>query len=110
MPFHLRIDRPSSVDVDVNVPDRLYECTQQQGADLLLEGAPLLDNIDNELFICFTEVVQDELVYYASFPDDGASTVTLAKFTSSNATDFNLMCSLSGQKKESYFRYWNLDC
>jgi hypothetical protein len=49
--------------------------------------------------------VQNELVYYASFQEEGAATVTQAKFTSSNATDFTLLCSVPGQNRFADFNF-----
>ena len=48
-------------------------------------GARLLDNIEEDIFMCNVKVLSDVTVYYASFPDEGALTavgpVSQAKFT-----------------------------
>ena len=75
----------------------------------MLEGAPLLENVENEVLLCETQAT-NELVYYASFPDEGADTATQAKFTSSSATDFTLLCSVSGQDRSAGFAFDELNC
>ena len=77
--------------------------------EVLLEGAPLLDNINDDLLLCRTQLTDsDEYFYYAMFPDEGASTVTQAKFTYEFDPEFTLilLCSISGQDAD---RYWNFD-
>ena len=75
----------------------------------MLEGAPLLENVENKVLMCETQA-KNELVYYASFPDEGADTATQAKFTSSSATDFTLLCSVGGQSRYADINFDVLDC
>ena len=51
---------------------------------------------------------QDGDVYYASFPDEGASTVTQAKFSDLSADDIFLECSISGQSADSEWNFAEL--
>ena len=62
----------------------------------------MLSNVVNKVLKCETQET-NELVYYTSFPEEDADTVTQAKFTSSSATDFTLVCSVSGQDRYSDF-------
>ena len=69
-------------------------------------GAPLLKNIEDDLIDCSCQ--EDGLVYYASFPDEGASTVTQAKFSHLSADDITLECSISGQSADSEWNFAEL--
>ena len=54
---------------------------------------------------------QDGDVYYASFPDEGASTVTQAKFShlsEHDTFDIILECFISGQSADSDWNYAEL--
>ena len=76
-------------------------CTLREALEVYHEGAALLDNIEDDLILC-NKQEQDGLVYYASFPDEGASTFTQAKFSDGMI----LECSISGQNSDSE---WNFD-
>ena len=89
-------------------------CTEVQGLHVLHSGAPLLDNINDEILRCNVQVLSDGKVFYASFPEEGALTsvgpVTQAKFTSSGLTNFELACYVSGQNPFAGFNFDELDC
>ena len=66
-------------------------------------GAPLLDNIEEIVMACDKQ--QNGDAYFASFPDENASTLTHAKFTYLSADEVILECSISGQEPHTEYNY-----
>ena len=106
MPVGLRINGSARSFFDLN------PCTEEQAEDIKLLGAPLLANIDieAEALRCEFKLVGNGPVYYASFSDDGASTVTQARFTEFFDDDLALACSVSGQNRFAGWNFDALDC
>ena len=71
-------------------------------------GAPLLDNIIEIVMSCDKQL--NTPYYYASFPDDNASSETLthAKFTYLSADELILECSISGQESHTEYNFHEL--